>query len=330
MIYYLLRRIIYMVVTIFFVSIVAFILIQLPPGNYLDTYIGQLQSEGTQVSQADIASLTVQYGLNQPIYTQYTKWIVGIITRGDFGFSFEWNVPVSSLIWGRIGLTAVIALITLIFTFALAIPIGIYSALHRYTAGDIGFTVVGYVGLATPNFLLALILMYLGYKYFGLSAGGLFSQHYLNAPWSVGKFLDLLAHLWVPVVVLGTSETAGVIRVMRGMLLDELRKQYVVTARAKGVQEGRLIFKYPVRIALNPIVSTIGWRLTSIISGAPIVAVVLSLPTTGPLLLRALLSQDMYLAGSFVLLLSTLTVLGTFISDILLALMDPRIRLERS
>ena len=327
MVHYFLRRLLYMIVTVLAVSVVAFVLIQLPPGDYLDTYMAQLKAQGTQVSQADIAALTVQYGLDQPATVQYFRWIWDIVTQGDFGRSFEWNAPVKDLLWGRIGLTATIAMITLVFTFAVAIPIGIYSALHRYSPGDFAFTVVGYAGLATPNFLLALILMYLGYKLLGVSAGGLFSQAYADAPFSLGKLIDLLAHVWVPVVVLGTAETAGVIRVMRGMLLDELRKQYVVTARSKGVSERRLVFKYPVRIALNPIVATIGWRLTSIISGAPIVAVVLSLPTTGPLLLRSLLSQDMYLAGSFILVLSSLTVIGTLISDVLLALMDPRIRL---
>jgi peptide/nickel transport system permease protein len=217
----------------------------------------------------------------------------------------------------------------MIFTFAVGIPIGIYSALRQYTPGDFFFTVFGYVGLATPNFLLALVLMWIGFRVFGQSVGGLFSPEYQEAAWSLAKFGDLLSHLWIPVIVLGTAGTAGLIRVTRAMLLDELKKQYVVTARAKGAKEGRLIFRYPVRIALNPVVSTIGWRLTTIISGAPIVAVVLSLPTSGPILLRALLSQDMYLAGAFFLMLAILTVVGTFISDILLAALDPRIRMER-
>jgi peptide/nickel transport system permease protein len=220
-------------------------------------------------------------------------------------------------------------LFAMFFTLAVAIPIGIYSATHQYSPADYTFTVTGYVGLATPNFLLALILMFMAYKYFGASVGGLFSPEYVQADWSLGKVLDMFSHLWIPVVVLGTAGTAGLIRVMRGCLLDELRKQYVITARAKGVKESTLLFKYPVRVAINPIVSTIGWRLTAIISGAPIVAVVLSLPTTGPLMLRALLGQDMYLAGSFILILCILTVIGTFISDILLGLLDPRIRMGR-
>jgi peptide/nickel transport system permease protein len=261
------------------------------------------------------------------MYVQYFMWVWNIVTRGDFGRSFQWNKPVKDLIWERMAITTAVALTALVFTFVVAIPIGIYSALNKYTFGDFTFTVLGYIGLATPPFLFALILMFIGYKYFGASVGGLFSPEYMEAPWSLGKILDMMSHLWIPVIVLGMTGTAGLIRIMRGMLLDELQKQYVVTARAKGVQERVLIFKYPVRIALNPIMSTIGWRLTMIISGAPIVAVVLSLPTTGPLLLRSLLSQDMYLAGAFFLLLCILTVIGTFISDLLLAAMDPRIRM---
>ena len=329
MLYYFLRRFLYMLITIAIVSIVAFILIQLPPGDYLTSYIMQLESQGSEVSESEIASLRRQYGLDRPLYTQYIMWVWNIVTRGDFGRSFQWNKPVKDLIWERMAITTILAFAALIFTFVVAIPIGIYSALHKYSVGDFAFTIVGYVGLATPNFLLALILMFMGYKYFGASVGGLFSPEYMEASWSLAKVVDLLAHLWIPVIVLGTAGTAGLIRIMRGMLLDELQKQYVITARAKGVKESRLIYKYPVRIALNPIVSTLGWRLTTIISGAPIVAVVLSLPTTGPLLLRSLLSQDMYLAGAFFLLLCILTVLGTFISDVLLASMDPRIRMGR-
>ena len=226
-------------------------------------------------------------------------------------------------------LTTIMGLLATAFVFAMAIPIGIYSATHQYSIADYFFTVVGYTGLATPNFLLALILMFMAYKYFGASVGGLFSPEYLQASWSIGKLLDLFSHLWIPIIVLGTAGTAGLIRVMRAVLLDELRKQYVITARAKGVKESTLLFKYPVRVAINPIVSTLGWRLTMIISGAPIVAMVLSLPTAGPLMLRALMSQDMYLAGSFFLLLCILTITGTFISDILLALLDPRIRVGK-
>ena len=329
MLYYFLRRLIYMVIIVWAVSVVAFVIIQLPPGDYLTSYIMQLEEAGTEVSEAEIASLRKQYGLDQPIYLQYFYWIYNIVRYGDFGRSFQWNKPVSELIWERIMLTAIMGLCSTVFVFAVAIPIGIYSAVRQYSIFDYLFTFIGYAGLATPNFLLALVLMFMAYKYFGTSVGGLFSPQYVQAPWSIGRVLDMLSHLWIPVIVLGTAGTAGTIRVMRGCLLDELRKQYVITARAKGVKESILLFKYPVRVAINPIVSTIGWRLTTIISGAPIVAMVLSLPTTGPLMLRALMSQDMYLAGSFFLLLCILTVIGTFISDILLALLDPRIRMER-
>jgi peptide/nickel transport system permease protein len=318
-----------MLVTVALVSVVAFILIQLPPGDYLSTYAAQLEEAGTEVSESELAALEARYGLDQPLHVQYLKWIGGIVTRGDFGMSFQWNRPVRDLLWERFALTTILAMSSMIFTFAVGIPIGIYSALRQYTPGDFFFTVFGYVGLATPNFLLALVLMWIGFRVFGQSVGGLFSPEYQEAAWSLAKFGDLLSHLWIPVIVLGTAGTAGLIRVTRAMLLDELKKQYVVTARAKGAKEGRLIFRYPVRIALNPVVSTIGWRLTTIISGAPIVAVVLSLPTSGPILLRALLSQDMYLAGAFFLMLAILTVVGTFISDILLAALDPRIRMER-
>ncbi len=329
MLYFFLRRFLYMLITIALVSVVTFVLIQLPPGDFITSYAVQLQEQGSTVSESDFASLRKQYGLDKPLYVQYFVWVRNIVVRGDFGRSFQWNKPVKDLIWERMGITAILGLGALIFTFAVAIPIGIYSARHQYSVADFSITVVGYLGLATPNFLLALILMFFVYKYTGLSVGGLFSPEYVQASWSIAKFMDMLSHLWIPVVVLGTAGTAGLIRVMRGMLLDELNKQYVVTARAKGLKESKLIIKYPVRVALNPIVSTLGWRLTNIVSGAPIVAVVLNLPTTGPLLLRALLSQDMYLAGAFIMLLSTLTVIGTFVSDLLLAALDPRIRTMR-
>ena len=329
MLNYILRRSFYLLITVAMVSVVAFVLIQLPPGDYLTTYVIQLENQGSTVSEYELQGLRRQFGLDQPVLVQYLKWIWNIVSRGNFGRSMLWNVAVSELIWERMAWTMVVALGSLLFTYAVAIPIGIYSALHKYSAFDFSFTVIGYVGLATPNFFLALLLMYLGFKVFGQSVGGLFSPEYADAPWSLRKLLDMLSHLWVPVLVLGTAGTASIIRVMRGMLLDELKKQYVVTARAKGLAERRLVFRYPVRIALNPIVATIGWQLATIISGAPIVGVVLSLPTTGAMMLRALLSQDMLLAGAFILLLSVLTVVGTFISDLLLAALDPRIRLER-
>jgi len=311
-------------------SVVAFIIIQLPPGDYLTSYIRQLAQSGASVDEARIAALRKQYGLDLPLYAQYLKWMWKML-HGDMGQSFQYNYkPVSELLAERLPLTVMISLFTLVFTYVVAIPIGIYSATHQYSVGDYAFTVVGFAGLATPNFLLALILMFMFYKYFGLSVGGLFSPQYLTAPWSVNKFIDMLAHLPIPIIVIGTAGTAGLIRVMRGCLLDELRKQYVITARAKGVEERRLLFKYPVRVAINPIISTIGWTLPAIVSGETITAIVLSLPTTGPLLFRALMAQDMYLAGSTVMFLTFLTVVGTFISDLLLVWVDPRIRFERS
>lgn len=326
MLEYIGRRILYMIPTVFAVSLVSFIIIQLPPGDYLTTYLAQLSAAGDLVEEDVIAALEVRYGLGQPLYVQYYKWISGILLRGDFGHSFEWDLPVKALLWERLGLTMVLSLTTLLFTWMIAFPIGIYSAVKQYSLGDYLFTTIGFIGLAVPNFLLALVLMYFSFKYLNQSVGGLFSQEYMDAPWNWDKFVDLLGHLWIPVVILGTAGTAGLIRIMRANLLDELRKPYVKTARAKGLSETKLLLKYPVRVALNPFVSTIGWTLPVLVSGSAIVSVVLSLPTTGPLLLRALIAQDMYLAGSFVLMLGVLTIIGTLISDILLAWLDPRIR----
>ncbi|MDE0222118.1 MAG: ABC transporter permease [Spirochaetaceae bacterium] len=329
MVEYIARRGLFTLLLLALVSVVSFVIIQLPPGDYLSTYIMALQEQGEDVSEAQIETLRAHYGLGLPIYVQYFKWMWGVL-RGNFGVSFEWNVPVAALIGERLALTLTIAVATLVFTYLLAIPIGIYSATHQYSVGDYTFTTVGFIGLATPNFLLALILMFLFFKYLGLSVGGLFSPEYLGEPWSAGKVLDLIRHLPIPIIVVGTAGTAAVIRIMRGSLLDELGRQYVITARAKGLKEGSLLFKYPVRVAVNPIVSTVGWALPSTISGATITAIVLSLPTAGPLLLRSLRSQDMYLAASIVMMLSAMTILGTFVSDLLLAWVDPRIRFERS
>lgn len=323
---FILKRLLYFIPTLFVISIVVFTLIQLPPGDYLTTLIIQMQDTGEQVDEAAVAALEKRYGLNQPFMVQYQKWISNIIFRGDFGQSFEWNQPVSELIWIRLGWTLVISIGSLLFIWAVSFPIGIYSATHQYSFWDNVFSFIGFIGLAMPNFLLALVLMWFGFTLFDLNMGGLFSSSYEDAPWSLGKVLDLLAHLWVPILVLGSAGTAGLIRIMRANLLDELNKPYVEAARAKGLGETFLIWKYPVRVALNPFVSSIGNILPQLISGATIVSVVLNLPTTGPLLLRALLSQDMFLAGSFLLILSVLTVLGTLISDILLAMLDPRIR----
>lgn len=326
MLAYLLRRLLFMIPTLIAISIVSFLIIQLPPGDYLTTLVANLAAQGDQVDAARLAALRERYGLGQPIYMQYWKWISGIVLHGDFGHSFEWNRPVSTLIWDRLGLTFVLSLSTLLFIWAVAFPTGIYSAVRKYSIGDYIATFFGFVGLAIPNFLLALVLMYVSFRYFNQSVGGLFSPHFIDAPWSWAKLWDLMAHLWVPMIVLGTAGTAGLIRIMRANLLDELHKPYVETARAKGLSEPRLLLKYPVRVALNPFVSTVGWVLPDLVSGAAIVSIVLSLPTTGPLLLRALQSQDMYLAGSFIMMLSVLTVIGTLLSDLLLAWLDPRIR----
>lgn len=316
-----------MIVLLLAVSVVSFAVINLPPGDYLTSYIVQLESTGAEVTEERAASLRKQYGLDLPLYGQYAKWMWNLI-RGDFGLSFEWNRPVGGLIAERLPMTLATSAVTATLTYAIAIPIGIYSATHQYSPGDWVFTVIGFLGMAIPNFLLALFLMFLFYKFFNISIGGLFSQKYIDAPWSWARFQDLISHLWVPVLVVGMSGTASVIRRMRGVLLDELNRPYVTTARAKGLTENRLLLKYPVRIALNPIISTIGWLIPWIFSGNAIVSIVLNLPTMGPLLLRSLLSQDMFIAGSITLILSSLTVVGMFMSDLLLGWTDPRIRLE--
>jgi peptide/nickel transport system permease protein len=326
MLAYIVRRVLLFIPMMFAVSILTFVLIQLPPGDYLNSEIRAIAQRGQEVDEALIAALRARYGLDRPMWDQYLRWMENILLRGDFGRSFQWNQPVSNLIWDRLFWTMIISVGSLLFTWVIAFPIGVYSAVHQYSVMDYIATFLGFLGRAIPNFLLALILMWIGYTYFGINMGGLYSPEYQRAPWSFGKFLDLLAHLWVPLVVLGTAGTAGLIRTLRANLLDELGKPYVVAARAKGVPETRLIWKYLVRIAINPFISSVGNVLPELISGAAIVSVVLSLPTTGPLMLSALLSQDMYLAGSFLLLLTLLSLIGTLISDILLALLDPRIR----
>lgn len=309
------------------VSVVSFFVINLPPGDYLTSYIVSLESAGAEVTDEQVATLKRQYGLDLPLYAQYGKWMWNLL-HGDFGLSFEWNRPVGDLLAERLPMTLIVSTCTALFTYIIAIPIGIYSATHQYSIGDLFFTVVGFIGMAVPNFLLALFLTFIFYKYFNISIGGLFSPKYTDAPWSLAKVWDMITHLWVPIIVVGTAGTASVIRRMRGVLLDELNKPYVETARAKGLKETKLLFKYPVRIALNPIVSTIGWLLPWIFSGSTIASIVLNLPTLGPLLLRSLMSQDMFVAGSITLILSALTVIGMFISDMLLGWLDPRIRYE--
>jgi peptide/nickel transport system permease protein len=300
------RRIVATVVTLFLISIVAFILIQLPPGDFVDAYAGKKTQGGVIITQEELDVMRTRLGLDQPFFHQYVRWIGGVV-RGDLGFSWEFHRPVADVIAERLPLTL---------------------ALAFCTVGDHAATVVGYIGLATPNFLFALILMYLGHKWFGMSVGGLFSPEFEDAAWTWARFGDMLMHLWIPVIVLGTAGTAFQMRTMRATLLDELNKMYVTAARAGGVPEFRMLMKYPVRMALNPIVATLGWELTNIISGAPIVGIVLSLPDTGPLFINALLNQDMYLAGAMILIYCILVIIGTFISDILLMVLDPRIRLE--
>ena len=328
MLTYILRRILFMVPVTLAISLVAFIIIQLPPGDFITALTAQMAENNETLDPETLAALRDRYGFDQPMIVQYWKWITGIVFRGDFGQSFEWSRPVADLIWDRLGLTLVVSFATLVFVWVLAFPIGIYSAVRQYSWGDYIATFFGFIGLAVPNFLLALVLMYLSSRYLGASVGGLFSAEYVNAEWSWGRVVDLLNHLWVPVIVLGTGGTAALIRIMRANLLDELKKPYVELARARGLSETRLLLKYPVRVALNPFISTLGWILPTLVSGAVVTAIVLSLPTSGPLLLNALFAQDMYLAGGFILLLSILTLIGTLVSDLLLAWLDPRIRYE--
>ena len=327
MLSYLSQRLVNMVITLVLISITSFIVIQLPPGDFLTSYVAQLKQRGEVIDDAAIQALQKRYGLDKPMIVQYLKWITGIL-HGDFGYSFQWNRPVGALLWERLGMTVTVALFTLLFTWAVSFPIGIYSATHQYSLGDYTFTMIGFIGLATPSFLIALVFMWIAFSVFNQTVGGLFSADFIQAKWSLAKALDLLRHLWLPAIVIGLSGTAGLIRTIRANLLDEVAKPYVETARAKGVSERRLLFKYPVRIALIPYISVVGWSLPGLFSGEIIVAVVLSLPTTGPLLLESLQSQDMYLAGSFILMLSVLTVIGTLISDLLLAWVDPRIRFQ--
>jgi len=328
MLLYIIRRILFMIPTLVVISIVSFTIIQLPPGDFLTSYAAQLRAQGEGVDEAQLNALRERYGLGQPVYVQYFKWISGIVLRNDWGQSMEWQKPVRELIWERLGLTIVISGAALLVSWFIAIPIGVYSATHQYSWLDYILSLFSFVGLGTPGFLLALIVMYFAQARLGLSVGGLFSEEYILAPWSWAKFVDMLQHLWIPLIIVAIGSTAGNIRITRANLLDELNRPYVETARAKGLTETRLIWKYPVRVALNPFFSTVGWSLATLISGVTLISLVLNLQTTGPLLLRSLTSQDMYLAGSFILLLSTMTVIGTLISDILLALVDPRIRLN--
>jgi len=323
---YVIRRILIMIPTLIAISAITFVIIQLPPGDYLSTLIAELQSQGENVDTAKIDALRAQYGLDRPMIEQYLVWAWGLL-NGDFGFSFEYQLPVADVVGDRLFLTLVLNFTTIIFIWAVSFPIGIYSATHQYRWGDYGLTFIGFIGLATPNFLLALVLLYFANVWFGTSIGGLMDPIYIDQPWSIDKALSVLEHLWVPVVVIGTSGTAGMIRRLRANMLDELQKQYVVTARAKGLSPLKTLVKYPLRTALNPFIADIGNMLPQVVSGSAIVSMVLSLPTTGPMLIAALQSQDMYLAGSFLIFLALLTVVGMFLSDLALAWLDPRIRL---
>ena len=325
MLNYIVRRFGQMLVTVFVISVIAFIVIQLPPGDFVDSYLATVSS-GNVVTEDAVAALRSQFGLDQNIAVQYLRWITNMI-QGNMGISFQYQRTVVDLLAERLPLTLAITIPTTIFVYALAIPLGIYSAVRQYSTLDYMFSLVGMIGLAIPNFLFAIIMLYISSRYFGGTMGGLFSPEYEFAPWSVGRVLDMTRNMSLAVVIIGTSGTAATMRVMRGMLLDELSQAYVETARAKGLSEWRLIFKYPVRVAVSPVLSTIGFTLPALISGTEITATVLNLPTTGPLLLNAVRSQDMFLAASIILVLSILTVLGTFLSDLLLVWADPRIKL---
>jgi len=328
MLAYIGRRVLIMIPTLILISIVTFAILQLPPGDYLTSYAAQLRAMGEQVDDEALESLRERYGMGQPVYIQYGKWMWGIITRGDWGQSMEWQRPVSELIWEKLGLTVALAVFSMLISWLIAIPMGVYSATHQYSLPDYLMSTFSFLGVGVPAFLWALIIMYFAQSQLGLNVGGLFSEKYLNAPWSWDKVWDMFKHLWIPALIVAIENTAGELRTTRANLLDEVNKPYVELARAKGLSEGRLIWKYPVRVALNPFFSTVGWSLANRISSITLMSIVLSLQTTGPMQLRALTSQDMYLAGAVLLLLSALTVIGTLISDILLAWVDPRIRLE--
>jgi peptide/nickel transport system permease protein len=323
---YFVQRLLVMIPTLIVISIAIFVIIQAPPGDWIETYIAQLRAQGEAVDPAKIEFLRREYGLDLPFYMQYLKWAGGLL-QGNLGFSFEHSMPVSEVVGDRLWLTVVVSLAAIVFVWVISFPIAVYSAVRQYSIGDYLFTFLGYIGLATPSFLFALILLYFAKEYFDISIGGLMDPQYMGAAWSWAKFQSILSHLWIPVLVIGLPGTAGMIRRLRANLLDELNKQYVTTGRAKGLPPGRLLVKYPLRISLNPFIADIGSLLPELISGSVIVSVVMSLPLTGPMLLQALRSQDMYLAGSFLMFMAFLTVVGVFISDIMLALLDPRIRL---
>ena len=327
MLRYIFWRILAMIPTLVIVSALVFTIIELPPGDYFESYISELRAQGEAVDMAEIEELRAQYGFDKPPVLRYFYWVAGLV-QGDYGYSFEYQLPVNEVVGDRLWLTVLVSFVTIVFTWLIAFPIGIYSATHQYSWGDYGLTFMGLIGIAIPNFMFALILMYFANIWFGTSIGHLMDQKYLSEPMSWEKAKSILEHLWIPVLIVGTAGTAGMIRRLRANLLDELQKQYVVTARAKGLHPFRTLIKYPLRMALNFFISDIGSILPAIISGAEITAIVLSLETTGPMLIKALQSQDMYLAGSFLMFLAFLTVIGVLISDIALAFLDPRIRLQ--
>jgi len=324
---YALQRFLTMVFMLFLLSLVVFVILELPPGDFAERYVFDLRQSGAQVYYEQIELYRHMLGLDRPWYQRYLQWMGGILLRFDFGWSLTFRLPVTQVVGDRLIFTVVLSVVTIALSYIIAIPIGIYSAMRQYSAGDYLFTVLGYLGMAIPAFLFALVLLYIAVFYLDTSAGGLFSVEFQNQPWSWGKLLDFVKHMWMPVVVLGTSGAASTIRTMRATMLDEKNQLYVTVARSKGVPERKLIWKYPVRAALNPVVSTIGWELATIVSGSPITATVLSLPDIGPMFLKALLNQDIYLSGTILLIYSTLTIVGTFLSDLLLAALDPRIRL---
>ncbi|MFN8531372.1 MAG: ABC transporter permease [Anaerolineae bacterium] len=325
---YILKRLLYVIPTMFVISIVVFITIQLPPGDYVTQMLEQMRNQtgGATWSPEFEAAMRDRYGLDEPMPTQYLKWIGNIVLHGDFGYSFQNSEPSQRIIWDRMGMTLVVSISAFVFTWMIALPIGVLSAVKQYSLADYFFSFIGFIGLATPGFLIALVLMFLAFKYGNVSLSGLFSPEFVNAPWSVARVIDLLKHMWIPMIIIGVGGTAGLIRVMRANLLDELNKPYVETARAKGLPEWKLLIRYPIRAAMNPFVSTIGWALPSLVAGEAIVSIVLNLPTTGPVLLTSLLQQDMFVAAGFLMLLSLLTIIGTLISDLLLAWLDPRIQ----
>lgn len=328
MIHFVIKRLLMLIPMLFVISLVSFLIIQLPPGDYLTAYVARLSSTGERIDEAELENLRVRFGLDQPVYVQYAKWIGGIILRGDFGRSFQYRAPVTWLLSERTVLTIVLSALALVLTWIVAFPIGIYSAVRQYSIGDYVATFFGFVGMATPSFLVALIVLYLLFRFGNTTVSGLFSPGFENAPWNLAKVVDLMKHIWLPAAILGIGGTAGLIRTMRANLLDEMHKPYVTTARAYGFSERTVILRFPVRVALNPFISGIGWSLAYLVSGSVIVAIVFNMQTVGPIFHIALLGQDMYLAGAIVFMLSAMTVVGTLISDLLLAWVDPRIRFQ--